>query len=379
MPLLHNIQSSFLNLTILLGLASCGLQLSQGGPKTPRSESDSSFVSGGQAVSLGYGTNCLVQDEALKCWGKMFYCSNGECITESDPASRTLHTVRSSNVHSVSVGANGICYVTVDQKLRCWGSNEYGELGSGETFSGYATGEREVFSTKVQALSFRNRHACAIVADALYCWGQNNYGQIGNGQSGNSVSSPYKVFDSGVTAVSVGNHHSCAQVDGSLYCWGANWDGQIGNGQREDRVPTPYKVLDGEIEKISLGYSYSCVVQGGKLSCWGATWNGAVGNGVALDQDRAYALSPVEIIASGVTDIATSNALTCAVASGDLRCWGTAESLFPNFSLPETNASPQRIMAASATSWVSTGLNHLCLGDQGELTCFGDSLWEQAL
>jgi alpha-tubulin suppressor-like RCC1 family protein len=65
--------------------------------------------------------------------------------------------------------------------LKCWGSNNEGELGLGKQ----STDERP---TAVSGLSgvdhicFASAHACALTHDhKLYCWGSNNFGQIGDG------------------------------------------------------------------------------------------------------------------------------------------------------------------------------------------------------
>ena len=85
-------------------------------------------------------------------------------------------------------------------------------------------------------LSAGEEHTCAVVDQGVRCWGANDYGQLGKPQV---RSSPMAVDvvglepgrSHGVTAVAAGNSHTCAVVDGTAMCWGWNGDGQLGSGQ----------------------------------------------------------------------------------------------------------------------------------------------------
>ncbi len=80
-------------------------------------------------------------------------------------------------------------------------------------------------------------HTCEIRYGALYCWGNNQYGQLGIGNTANQ-STPVAVpgMSSGVTAVSLGQQNTCAIKDGGLWCWGLNNNGQLGDGSTTNRL-----------------------------------------------------------------------------------------------------------------------------------------------
>ena len=92
---------------------------------------------------------------------------------------RTYIQIDSRFVHSCASATVGDVYG--------WGSNVYGQLGTGGAFSyspvlsagGLKVAEVEVAGIGTGSGSF----TCAISKDRLttYCWGRNEFGQLGNG------------------------------------------------------------------------------------------------------------------------------------------------------------------------------------------------------
>lgn len=82
---------------------------------------------------------------------------------------------------------------------------------------------------------------CAIGDDgsgstALYCWGANNDGRLGDGETSGAQRTPVRIAlpASPPTAVDAGPKHGCAIAGGAVYCWGRNDRGQLGNGRTTD-------------------------------------------------------------------------------------------------------------------------------------------------
>jgi alpha-tubulin suppressor-like RCC1 family protein len=75
-------------------------------------------------------------------------------------------------------------------------------------------------------------HSCALLGDGTArCWGFNQYGQLGNGTMANS---PVPVNVSGLTSavqLEAGWFHTCAvRSDGTARCWGCKICGERGGG-----------------------------------------------------------------------------------------------------------------------------------------------------
>ena len=76
-------------------------------------------------------------------------------------------------------------------------------------------------------------HSLGVKTDGtLWAWGSNAYGQLGTGRTEDAIV-PTKIGPAGVifTSVSAGKLHSFAMDDvGKLWAWGYNLNGQLGNG-----------------------------------------------------------------------------------------------------------------------------------------------------
>lgn len=126
-------------------------------------------------------------------------------------------------------------------------------------------------------------HAIALAdSDKLYAWGSNRYGQLGTGTLGEVVV-PVRVQNPpGVTAwksVTAGRDHSLALTStGQLYAWGNNVDGQLGTGKRGrwpvhgyDAATDPARQRRGCLG----GSSGRAGVYVGRQSRWAIVWMGS--------------------------------------------------------------------------------------------------------
>ena len=152
------------------------------------------------------------------------------------------------------------------------------------------------------------------------------------------------LLDSGVTAISAGDRHTCAVHSGAAKCWGLNTNGQLGNGNSNPRLfprnvvltppdadaGTDAVLLDSGVTAISAGKFHSCAVHSGTAKCWGLNTNGQLGKELGNDESSnpiTQSNNPVQVtgLGSGVTAISAGEAHTCAVHSGEAKCWGLNE------------------------------------------------------
>lgn len=129
----------------------------------------------------------------------------------------------------LSAGFAHTCAIRADDRIACWGENENGQLGTGNT-TDVATPTLISSSLQFRAVSSGYRHTCAIATDgAAYCWGDNALGQLGDGSR---VSSAVPVAVGGGLlwqSISAGDTFSCGVTTAAaLYCWGDNVYRQLG-------------------------------------------------------------------------------------------------------------------------------------------------------
>lgn len=107
-----------------------------------------------------------------------------------------------------------------------------------------------------------------------FIWGSNLYGQLGSGKAyGITYPTKLNVDDIvGWTQIEFGNFHTVAiSTDGEVFTWGLGEQGQLGYGGIESRnVPTKVGSLCGEkIVKVACGgWHTAAVTVTGKLFTW---------------------------------------------------------------------------------------------------------------
>ena len=148
---------------------------------------------------------------------------------------------------AISAGMYHTCALLDNASVKCWGWNEHGQLGIDNTTDmGDDSGEMASLPTinlgtgrTAISISTGNFHSCALLDDgSVKCWGSNQYGQLGIDNStymGNDSGEMAQLtginFGTGrtATAISGGGDHSCAKLDnGAVKCWGSNQYGQLG-------------------------------------------------------------------------------------------------------------------------------------------------------
>jgi alpha-tubulin suppressor-like RCC1 family protein len=150
---------------------------------------------GGPAKSLvgSRDTICAVlEDQTLRCWGRQpafGMLGYGDIFSDVDsvgddetPADMGPVPV-GEPVEKVFVGGLRTCAVLEGGRLRCWGDGLPGVLGYGPSVTRlYSPPQTDVeIGGPVLDLGLGRNHSCALLDTGFRCWGINNYGQLGLG------------------------------------------------------------------------------------------------------------------------------------------------------------------------------------------------------
>jgi Regulator of chromosome condensation (RCC1) repeat len=130
----------------------------------------------------------------------------------------------------------------------------------------------------VAGLTAGDGHVCAWTgAGRVYCWGNNDAGQLGIGETLDAPEAvPQEVPGlESVVSLAARSDHTCAlHEDGSVSCWGDNSAKQL-DGKTSEPQPSPVKV-EGVAEAVSLATSDSetcSLSKGGEVTCWGQRYS----------------------------------------------------------------------------------------------------------
>lgn len=185
--------------------------------------------------------------DLLEYEDKPLYVVNkaGQLLKSVDSNLKNFSVVREGIV-SVSAGRTHALAVTTEGKVVAWGSNGYGQLGSGVTV--FETEKPVAVTGMNNALSVTvgggGSFALVVKSDhSLWACGINDRGQLGNGTIQGSAEY-IKIMDNVSKAAAGENFAFAVKQDGTLWAWGANDRGQLGDGTAIDRL-SPAKVADG--------------------------------------------------------------------------------------------------------------------------------------
>ena len=164
------------------------------------------------AIAAGRDHTCALTDSGgVKCWGDNKYGQLG--IGENDGGPTPVDVVGlSGGAAAIAAGSFYTCALAGSGGVQCWGGNSLGQLGDGTRTNRFTPVDVVGLSSGATAVSTGYRHTCALTeSGAVKCWGDNEYGQLGDGTKANR-STPVDVagLSNGVTAIAAGATHTCA-------------------------------------------------------------------------------------------------------------------------------------------------------------------------
>ena len=209
------------------------------------------------SISVGEAFSCALDNSSgmVKCWGSgnsfglgvTNYKGNDANEMGSNLGFVELGTGRTAT--AIASGRYHTCAILDNASVKCWGSNDAGQLGLGnsttlgdsanEMGDNLPTVDLGTGRTATAIAAGGDGHSCAILDNAsVKCWGKNNYGQLGIDNTTQMGDNPGEMAQlTGInlgtgrtaTATAAGYYHSCAILDNaSVKCWGENDYGQLG-------------------------------------------------------------------------------------------------------------------------------------------------------
>lgn len=269
----------------------------------------------------------------------------------------------------ISVYSHTSCVVSDGGGVRCWGRNNFGQVGNrnttNQTLPAQVTGLNLVISVVTG-----HQHTCALLAHGtVVCWGDNQFGQLGNGTTTNSQTPVAVTGLDGVISIASGDSHMCAlRVDGTVRCWGLNLFGNLGTGFTNSSTPvTPFGVTNATA--ITAGEGHSCaLISNGTVRCWGLNENGQIGDG----SSSSRASGTVSGLSRAV-EITAGRVHTCAlIVDGTAQCWGANGSGELGDNTTTGRNVPAPVSQLTQAIALEAGLNHTCaLRADGSVRCWG--------
>lgn len=199
------------------------------------------------ALSAGVVHTCaLLADGTIRCWGRDYFGELGDGLSILDGVSSSASPVTVLGISSalaIAAGGSHTCAEQVGGATKCWGDNLHGQLGDGHSQSDNWGGTDIYWSAyPVSVLGISSAiavfagegHSCVVlIGGAVNCWGANDQGQLGDGNSGPNAygtgvywsSTPATVLGiNSATSFSVSGFLSkpiCVRLtDGAEQCWG---------------------------------------------------------------------------------------------------------------------------------------------------------------
>jgi alpha-tubulin suppressor-like RCC1 family protein len=285
-----------------------------------------------QHVSAGAEHTCALKaDGAAFCWGSNQYGQLGTTSTDTvcagadatfACASRPIAVATTLRFLEISAGQRHTCAITTDRAAYCWGANDQGQLGS---VAADGPELHQVTSTLPWTqISAGFTHSCAVRSDGvLYCWGENDRGQLGNGAV-NASSTPLRVPTVNPAAsVSAGQGRTCARTtDGVVYCFGAIWVVRQGGAELRRSQPTPRRVPQAPaMATLSVGALTTCATDlAGVAYCWEANPRGTIGDGTTEGDTMPNRVATDRPF----VQLSAGLSQTCGITIGGAGyCWGS--------------------------------------------------------
>lgn len=259
-------------------------------------------------IRAGLSHTCgVTKSGETYCWGSGYSGAIGgeaptdECSSAAYPPQKCRLAPAPAGLSSaiqLAVGGAHTCAIIVDQRVFCWGSNDYGQSGDGALHSGVAVGADR--NLRFSRIASRGLTTCGIATSRdVYCWGSNELGLLGTtlfiGFCGRTPCSPTPRLIPGgfhYSAVAVGNFAACGLTEvQTIACWGDEFTGSLGISGRNcpnSICTTPQEIpFHKRFKAVTVGALHSCAIsEEGAIYCWGFNFSGQIGDGTTINRTQ---------------------------------------------------------------------------------------------
>jgi len=271
-------------------------------------------------IEAGYSNICgITSSGGIKCIGHVVdgRLSNSMSYTSSLDVPQL-----SVGVEAFTLGYFHACFVMSSTGgVKCWGNNNWRQLGVGSQTGGwapYSSNPSDVIglSSGAVSISAGGQHTCVITTSStVKCWGSNDAGQLGNGSITTQTAVVTALNLSNVIAISSGDNYTCALLqDNSVKCWGGNGKGQLGDGTTTARwEPGLASVLNFNVGPTTTTTTTTTTVPRTTTTVPATTTT------IATTVATTVATSPTTTVSQGQASVATIAPTTTVAASTSTR------------------------------------------------------------
>lgn len=259
---------------------------------------------------------------AIRSGGAAF-CWEGIGI-EATRGSAPVRIALPGPARSVGVGARQACAVLESGELWCWGSNDAGQLGTGDLVAAPPSEPSQVASLPSARMVVPGAEGTAALdasGNALLWGGLPSTVYLSTDATFRSLVPVPIDGVSGASMLALGARHACALLGtGAVYCWGQNEFLQLGSGEQVAQPSARVVPGLGDAVFIAAGNTATCVVrESGEVTCWG---------NLGCSSAAAACVAPVTVPnLDDARQVSVGNNTACALrATGSVVCWGVVAS-----------------------------------------------------
>jgi len=144
---------------------------------------------GATSIAAGNWHTCAVIAEGgVKCWGVGEEGQLG--VWPPNDINPVPVDVAELGTEAGAVTAGGwhTCALTVEGGVKCWGLNTAGQIGDGTTDQRFLPVDVLGLGSGAAAIEAGELHTCALTTEGgVKCWGSNQFGQLGDGRTDSST------------------------------------------------------------------------------------------------------------------------------------------------------------------------------------------------